>query len=416
MLILYRIFTFSIYYITWPFTFIRHLSKSIKWSNRLGYFEIPEELKKSPVIWLHASSMGEVNVLSILKNHIEIIDKTISIFITVMTETGYNRAGKLLDNSNQVGYLPLDYSSAIRRFMKTVNIRAAVFIETEIWPNIIHELGKKDIPIFLANGRLSEKSCRRYIHFKKALSRLFKNYRRIIVQSEIDRDRFLKIGAPDSKIDVIGSLKFDAPMNLLSENKKIEIKRSLPFKSEDKILIAGSTRKGENEIILRLYKKLHDSIANVNLILVPRHLERVSDIAALAQNMEMQYCLYSELKDNPTLCRVLIVDKIGILNELYAISDIAFVGGTLADIGGHNILEPVWAGIPVVYGPSIHNVKDSSEYIMENKFGEMVQNENILYERIEKYFKGKITYNKKGSELSDTSRAARTAKIILDSI
>ena len=416
MLIFYRIFTFIVYYVTWPFTFGRHLSKSIKWSNRLGYFKITEETAKTPVIWMHASSMGEVSVLSILKSHIEKIDGSVSVFITVMTETGYNRAKKMFANSGSVGYLPLDYRSAIRRFLNKVNIRAAVFIETEIWPNIIHELGRKNIPIFLANGRLSEKSCRRYVHFRKALSRLLGNYHRLMVQSEADRDRFLDIGAPADKVEVIGSLKFDAPMNRLPENRKNQIKNSLPFQPEDKILIAGSTRKGENEIILKLYKRLLDGIENIKLILVPRHPERVGEVTALTKDMNIPYCLYSELKDAPASCHVLIVDKMGILNDLYALSDIAFVGGTLADIGGHNILEPVWAGIPVIYGPSIYNVRDSSEFIMENNFGEMVPDENILYDRIEKYFKGTITYNKKSAELSDSSRASRTARIILDNI
>lgn len=416
MLTLYRILTFVVYYITLPYTYIKHISKSQKWSNRLGFFAIPEVLREKQVIWFHASSMGEVKVLGILKDHLKRIDSSTPVFVTVMTESGYGRATELLNDRHRIGYLPLDYPSAIRRFMRTVNIRAAVFIETEIWPNIIHELGKKGTPLFLANGRLSEKSSRRYIHFRKALSRLFKYYRRFMVQSEIDRNRFLEIGAPGDRIDVIGSLKFDAPMNLMPDEKKAELRNSLPFEPGNKIFIAGSIRKGEDKIILELYRKLSRVISNISLILVPRHLERINELEATVRDMDLSCCRHSQLKEDHESCRVLIVDRMGILNELYAISDIAFVGGTLVDIGGHNILEPVWAGIPVLYGPSIENVRDSSEYIIENRFGEMVSDEEMLCRKLTGFFKGELIYNQRNPEDIKTSRAARTAGIILDNI
>ena len=416
MLILYRIFTFFVYYISWPFTFVLTLSGSTKWKNRLGSLHNTDKGNNGKTIWLHASSMGEVKVLEILKNRLEKADESISIFITVMTEAGYQSACQLAADKNQVAYLPLDFSSAINRFLNRTKPRTAVFIETEIWPNMIDKLGKRNIPIFLANGRLSEKSCHSYIRFKKPLGRLFENYRRLMVQSENDKKRYIKIGAPEDRIEVLGNLKFDATADIISDDQKEQLKKRLPFKKEAKLFIAGSTRKEENEIILRIFKKLTEKFSELNFIHVPRHLEKINEIQKLAEKYEISYCLYSESDNSTQNVSAVVVDKMGLLNQLYAISDIAFVGGTLADIGGQNILEPVWAGIPVLYGLSIFNVRDSSDYILENQLGAMVKDENELYDKLCLYFNNELAFKRKGEISSEKSRADKTAQIILENM
>ncbi|RKX20179.1 MAG: hypothetical protein DRP51_06150 [Candidatus Zixiibacteriota bacterium] len=416
MLTLYRIFTFLIYYIAWPFLFAAGMAGSIKWKNRLGYLQVPDKTGEEKTIWLHASSIGEVKVLAILKDHLEKADSDISVFITVMTEAGYQSAGRLVINRNRVAYLPLDYRSAINRFISSIRPRAAVFIETEIWPNIIDNLGKKNIPIFLANGRLSEKSCNNYVRFRKTLGRLFENYRRLMVQSETDKKRYIKIGAPEERIEVIGNLKFDAAAETVSADEKEQLKKGLPFEKEARLFIAGSTRREENEIILRTYKKLTKKYPGLNLILVPRHLEKISEIERLAGKYGISYCLYSECGLSTQEVSAVVVDKIGLLNRLYSISDIAFVGGTLADIGGQNILEPVWAGIPVLYGPSIFNVRDSSQYILENRLGAMVKDENELYDKLHLFFSNELVFKRKDETSTDKSRAGKTAQTIFENI
>ncbi len=416
MLILYRIVTFLIYYLSSPFTFALALSGSTKWKNRLGYLPDFKKPDNGKTIWLHASSMGEVKVLAILKEYLEKSDKSISIFITVMTETGYQSALKLVENKNQVAFFPLDCSSSVNRFLNKIKPAASVFIETEIWPNMIDRLGKNSIPIFLANGRLSEKSCRSYVRFKKPLSRLFENYKRLMVQSEDDKNRYIKIGAPENKIEIIGNLKFDAPVNAVSANQKEELRKKLPFDKDAKLFIAGSTRKEENDIILRIFKKLTEKYSDLNLIIVPRHPEKINEAEKLATKYELLYCLFSECMKSREIVSVVIIDEMGLLNQLYAISDIAFVGGTLADIGGQNILEPVWAGIPVLYGPSIYSVRDSSEYILENQFGAMVKDEDDLFDKLSLFFSNEFTFKRKDATLSEKSRANKTARTILESL
>jgi 3-deoxy-D-manno-octulosonic-acid transferase len=389
---------------------------STKWKNRLGYAPRFDRKDVNKNIWLHASSMGEVKVLGILKEYLEKTDNSLSIFITVMTEAGYQSARQYITSRNQLAYLPFDSPPAVNRFLKRMKPHAAVFIETEIWPNILSKLGKMNIPIFLANGRLSEKSCNSYIYFRRPLTQLFKNYKCLMVQSENNKRRYIKIGAEADKIEVIGNLKFDAPANIISHEQREKIKEGFPFSEEARIFIAGSTRKNENEIILRVYKQLNEKFPDLKLILVPRHLEKVHETEKLAIKYEIPYCLYTMGNDSGQELSAVVIDKMGLLNQLYSISDIAFVGGTLADIGGQNILEPVWAGIPVLYGPSIYNVKDSSEYILENRFGAMVQDANELHDKLVLFFKGELTYNRKKETLPENSRAEKTARIILENI
>lgn len=401
-----------LYYISLPVIFPAYLAGSLKWGHRLGYGYKPCD-RQGCQLWLHASSMGEVKVMGILIGQLRKIDPNLSLYITVMTDTGYQSALDLVSKNTAVGYIPLDSRPAINRFLKTVNPARAAFIETEIWPNIITALGHRRIPVFLANGRLSEKAAGRYRLVRSGLGRVFEQYTAMMVQSEEDRERFISVGARLDGIDVLGNLKFDAPMTRLSDERIRELKNSLPFGVKAKLFIAGSTRGGENEIIINVFKKLAGEFPDVRLILVPRHLERVGSIRLLCDTAQVKYRLFSQegiTKDDPM---ILVVDSMGVLNDLYSVSDIAFVGGTLVDIGGQNILEPVWAGIPVLYGPSIFNVRDSSAYITGGRFGKMVTDGDDLYRHLVGYFRGELTFRTKNRNEDENSRAFQTARKIL---
>ncbi len=357
--------------------------------------------------------MGEVKVLSILAGQLYTLDKNIEFCVTVMTETGLKSAQGLTGPVTGVGFMPLDYGSSIRRFLDRINPAATIFIETEIWPNMIIHLGRRGIPIFLANGRLSERASSRYRRARSGLVKIFPHYTRLMVQSEDDKERYIKIGADRKNIEVMGSLKFDAPLIVMPNSERETLRNSFPFEHNCRILTAGSTREGENEIILRVFKKLSAEFPDLRLILVPRHLDRLDEICLLASGLDISCTLYSKASENPNV-QMAVVDRMGILNNIYFISDIAFVGGTLVEIGGHNILEPVWAGTPVLYGPSIHNVRDSSEYIIENGFGEMVKDESDILGKLALFFRGEIRYNRKESISGEKSRAYRTARVILN--
>jgi 3-deoxy-D-manno-octulosonic-acid transferase len=413
MLTFYRMITALVYWLLWPYAMIRRFGGSRNWRDRLGY-QRPEKPPATYDIWMHASSIGEVRVLSILLNSLMKFNNDISVYITVMTETGLALAQEVSGTSGAVGYLPLDYGPAVTRFLHRIRPRVAVILETEIWPNLIMELHKLHIPLFLANGRLSGKTCRRYRFFKSGMRRIMSYYAAIMVQTDVDKDRFISIGAPEDRIEVVGSLKFDAPSEQISQDQKKSFLDSLPFKEHSRIFTAGSTRNGENEMVLGVFKNLLKDTPGLKLILAPRHLERLGEICRLTERFGFGYRLYSETAAPPDDLDVVIVDRMGILNGLYAISDVAFVGGTLVNVGGHNILEPVWAGCPALYGPSIFNIQDSSDYIIEENFGAMVLDEADLYRKLALFFAGRLSFRTRKPGLFQPLRADRAAQLILD--
>ncbi len=413
MLTLYKAFTFLVHYITLPYTALAALFGSRKWRNRLGFHKIRRVDKSAPVVWLHASSMGEVNVLATLAAQIKSLAPLSDIYVTVMTVTGLERAEKSINDAIGIGYLSLDYRAPIERFLCLVKPSVAVFIETEIWPNHICLLGERKIPVVLANGRLSEKAHRRYLRVKSGMRQVLSNYAEMDLQTDADATRFVEIGADPDKIEVLGSLKFDTPTRNLPESERKALREQLPFSAGARIFIAGSTRNGENEVIFDVYQKLKQEFPELKLLLVPRHLDKIPQIVVSAESRGLRYLLHSKVAPESSPVDAVIVDKMGILNDLYQICDIAFVGGTLSDIGGHNILEPVWAGIPVLYGPSLFNVGDSSRYILENGFGEMIKDGEELRERLRAFLSGEKAYRRRNELTQESSRAYRTARKIV---
>ncbi len=419
MIILYRIFTFFIYYLTLPYTMLMILFGSRKWANRLGHLHgHPHEPVKKVDIWLHASSVGEVNVLKVLIDHLKKINPRISIYVTTMTETGYSRAFELFGGI-ATGFMPLDYGVPVRRFLHTIHPRAAVMIETEIWPNVIMELSRMEIPLFLANGRLSKKAFGRYKFASSAMKRLFGKYKTLMVQSEDDKKRFKELGTDDNSICNFGNLKFDAPAKMLSEKQKAEKRSGLPFHDDNIIFIAGSVRNDEFSKILSVIERLKQAHENIKTIIAPRYPEKTGDLCRALHEKKLRFKLFNpddNIKEPSPPYDVYIINAMGVLNDMYAISDIAFVGGTLDDTGGHNILEPVWAGIPVLFGLSIDNVKPAAKYIEENNFGLMINDESELIDKLSKFCKGDLSFEKKTDDKTKDSGAMKTAKMILDNI
>jgi 3-deoxy-D-manno-octulosonic-acid transferase len=357
--------------------------------------------------------MGEVSVMAVLVDHIRRQNEKTRFYVTVMTETGFNRARDLLGGDIPVSFFPFDYRSPIKRFLKRVRPDAAVFIETEIWPNWIKKLHRSDIPIVLANGRLSEKSARRYARFGESMRKLMSCYNRIIVQSGENRARFMSIGADESRITIAGSLKFDAPVRDLADDDRRSLRHRLPFDTNARIWICGSSRNGEHGQLLDVYSNLARKHPLLKMILVPRHLEKIDDIIGMINDRNLKFLRYTEMEKNAVDADILLVDQIGCLNDLYPVSDIAFVGGTLVEIGGHNLLEPVWAGVPVLFGPHLDNVKDSAEYITKEGFGQKVEDKHHLETTLDSFLSGRLEFARKTDVADGSSGASGTARIII---
>ena len=337
------------------------------------------DLKKEDYIWIHCSSVGEVNLSEDLVNKFYSISRK-NILISVFTDTGYENAVKKYSAKNKIKviYFPIDDKDKIQEILKKINLQLLVLVETELWPNLINEVNKNKSRIVIVNGRISDRSYPRYKKMKFLLKSMLGKIDYFYMQSEIDKNRIIDLGASNEKVENIGNLKFSISLEKYSDEEKKEYKEFLNI-LDRKIFVAGSTRTGENEIILNVFEKLKNTV----LIIVPRHLENVGKIINLIDKSNLSFIKYSEIeKGNTNKKDIIVVDKMGVLRKLYSISDIAFVGGTLVNIGGHNLLEPLFYRKKPIFGKYTQNVTDISKEILKRNIGFQVQNESEFLEAI----------------------------------
>ena len=226
-------------------------------------------------------------------------------------------------------------------------------------------------------------------------------------------EHLVQLGVDPAKGMVAGDMKFDAPLLERTKQKMTEIRQRCGVADDAFILVAGSTRPGEEAIIANSFIELRNDHPNLTMVIAPRHIERIDEIKALLEGKGIDF---ADFDDNQAKQRVVLVNRVGILNDLYLGANVSFVGGTLVDIGGHNVLEPVWAGSPVLFGPSVFNVKESVDYIMKNNFGAMVQSEEELVSLLKKMLSGDILYATKQSRDLDSSPTAAIGDYILEKL
>jgi len=333
------------------------------------------DIKDKPnTIWIHCASVGEVNLAEPIIN--KFIDETSNlILLTMMTDTGRATAEKKYSTNKRVKLLffPIDDYFAIKKILNKITLKKLILIETEIWPNLIRMCAKKS-KVAMINGRISDRSINSYKKAKFLLKQLFKNIDVFIMQTAQDKDRIISLGARANKVFNFGNLKFNIELPTYKKSELEELKTKLEVGNR-KIFVAGSTRGGEEEHILKAFDKLKNTL----LILVPRHIERTDDICERLLEGKYKYSKWTELEEkSPLESSVIIVDKIGELRKLYAICDNAFVGGTLVDIGGHSLLEPLFYRKIPIFGPYIQNVREIAKEIIARKIGIQVQNTEEL--------------------------------------
>lgn len=337
------------------------------------------KLKDEEYIWVHCSSVGEINLSEVLIKKL-LKNRKERILITLFTDTGIAVAKDKFKKEDRVDifYFPLDDKKDIKKILSKIKLNYLILIETEIWPNLI-ELSSKVAKVVMVNGRISDKSFKRYLKVRFLLKDIFKNISAFYMQSSIDSERIIELGADAKKVETMGNLKFDIEFQKYSEEEKKELKEFLNIENK-KVFTAGSSRTGEYEILIKVFSKLKDT----KLILVPRHIERTPEIEKLVKDFGYNCIKYSEIKEkNQEKTDILIVDTIGMLRKIYSISDIAFVGGTLVNIGGHSLLEPLFYKKTPIFGPYLQNVKEISKDILANNLGHKVKNEEEFLNAIE---------------------------------
>lgn len=314
-------------------------------------------------IWVHAVSVGEVQASAALVRALRIRYAHLPLVLTTVTPTGAQRAGALFGNDVHVRYVPYDLPGCVRRFFDRVRPRLAVILETELWPNLYHECGQRGVPLVLASARISPRSLGRYRRlvglFRKTLSHGIV----IAAQSASDARRFESIGANPARTHVTGNIKFDfeLPGELRGQGRELRAR----YARERPVWIAGSTHAGEEEIVLDAHQRVRHRHADALLVLVPRHRDRFEEVGALLRRRGIPFVTRGSHAAARPETQVLLLDTLGELQTFYAAADIAFVGGSLVAVGGHNLLEPAALELPILIGPYNFNSEDIAQLLLE---------------------------------------------------
>ncbi|MBI4652197.1 3-deoxy-D-manno-octulosonic acid transferase [Candidatus Desantisbacteria bacterium] len=364
---------------------------------RLGNYPLKwkEMVKGRNVIWIHAASLGEINSIKKIITELKKKYREYIFVISTLTEAGYNKAYQEYGSSNLVIYAPLDIFFIVQKSLSFFNPKILLIAETELWPEIIVEAHKKNIKICLINGRITDKSVKHYLLLKKFFNHILLSIDRFCVQSNQDKNNFLKLGADKEKIAVCGQTKFDIEIDIPIAERQM-ITHQLGLESSYFLLTAGSTRPGEEEILIDVFTEIKN-IKTCKLILVPRHLARIPEIVRLVEQKGISYKKLSEIESQTSkdyIADIFIVDFMGKLLSYYAIADVAFVGGTLMDFGGHNLIEPALLSQPVIFGPYIINTKEAADILIESGGGKCVKDKlslkKVLLEYMENSEKKKL--------------------------
>lgn len=347
---------------------------------------IPESgfSQEDNVIMFHGVSVGEAVALENLVKTARKNFPDSKIVMTTGTYTGQEIAKKKLgETCDLITYFPADFPCVIKKFLDKINPKMVFIAETEIWPNFAMECKKRGIKLYIINGRISDSTFKSYNALKRIFKYFLSFYSGIFTQSYDDNNKFLKLGANPETTKVMNNLKFDI--------KKPEL---LNFdKKGARVLLAGSTHSGEDEIVLRVFKKLKETNHDVKLILAPRHLTRVEEVKDLVENFEFNYAQRSQGKSDLDDCDILILDTLGELGKFYAFSDVSFIGGSFNKTGGHNPLESIVFEKPVISGPSIHNFKDIYSIIKKAEAGYVVNSDEDFFNIANRLFSNEEFYN-----------------------
>lgn len=353
-------------YLIQPLVWIRLLWRSHKapayrkrWFERYGFCK--NKVKANGIL-VHAVSVGETIAAVPLIRALQRRYPALPITVTTMTPTGSERVKSLLKDSVSHVYLPYDLPCAIKRFLKITQPKLVIIMETELWPNFISQCHKNAIPLIIANARLSERSANRYSKLGTTINRLLAKISMVAAQNKQDGERFTALGLPCDHLTVTGSIKFDINLTTEQQQKIANLKQQ--WQLNRPVFIAASTHDGEDEIILKAFKQLLLQHPDLLLILVPRHPERFKTVEKLIKNNEFNYITRSSNQIPTDQTQVVLGDTMGELLELYSMADIAFVGGSLVDHGGHNPLEPALHHIPIISGQYFFNFKIICEQLI----------------------------------------------------
>jgi 3-deoxy-D-manno-octulosonic-acid transferase len=376
-------------YLLIPFILARLLWRSIKapeyrqrWFERFAFYR---NQTIQNVVWFHAVSVGEAEALFPLLQRYQHQYPDRPILVTTMTPTGSARVKTVMKDTVSHVYLPYDLPDAIGRFMKAFTPVMAVIMETEIWPNLFAHCSKQQIPLYIINARLTEKSVQGYKKFPDLIRYSLARVNGIAAQTRDDAKRFIDIGAPTSIVKTYGNLKFDIEISSDIIESGQQIKQEL-FNSRFVWLVA-STHNNEELLFLNLYKKIKQKIPELLMVLVPRHPERFDSVEKLCVEQQLDVIRRTSKQACTANSDIYLGDTMGELKILYAAADVAFVGGSMVPAGGHNVLEPAAIGVPILFGPFMENFNEIAEKITDQESAIQCRNAEEVFETICKLYR-----------------------------
>ncbi|ALG69428.2 lipid IV(A) 3-deoxy-D-manno-octulosonic acid transferase [Beggiatoa leptomitoformis] len=357
-----RLFYTGLLYLLIPFLFLRLIWRGFyaraywqRWGERFGFFHpLPKQEK---ILWIHAVSFGEVQAAIPLIKLLQVDYPHLPLLVTTMTPTGSQRVRDAFGNTVYHLYLPYDLPDALYRFFQRIGRPCLlILIETELWINALEACYQRKIPVLLVNARLSARSAKGYQYIRALICPVVQRLTLIAAQTTEDAERFMRLGANATQLQVTGSIKFDLhlPEQLTEQANLLRAQ----WGDARPIWIAASTHAGEESLLLTVLKQVRTSLPNVLLILVPRHPERFNNVAQYCEQQGFSVCRRSQKNHGNLTTDIYLGDTMGELLLLYACADISVVGGSFVPVGGHNPLEPAALGLPIIFGEYVFNFAD----------------------------------------------------------
>lgn len=379
--------------------YMRVVHKKYKQSlNKRFGREFPEIIKgKRYLIWIHAVSVGEIKAIASLAKLLKQEFGNPLLVISTGTETGQAEARRAIPYADYHVYLPLDVSWIIKRIVKKTAPDLVILSESDFWFNFLRTSKKMGAKTVLVNGKISETSLHRYLWIPFFTRALFSAIDKYCVQNQAYSLRFEQLGIPNNKISITGNMKFDDTFPHLAEEECEKWKKQLGIKPGDQILVCGSTHDPEEALVLDILQSLWKRHPNIKALLVPRHPERFNEVASLLQKQGISWQRFTHINGNNQQSQVILIDAMGLLRQCYQVADIALVGGSFTNrVGGHNIIEPSFYGVPVLFGPYMHSQPELVELVTQYGSGLQVRKEN-LEENLENLFQNPVKRTELGN-------------------
>ena len=355
----------------------------------LGFFpeDALEKVAKKNCIWVHAASVGEIVAASPLIKEFRNEFPKSPILVSVVTTSGYEMANRIIKDADSIIYFPLDLPFLAARVVRRVTPRVFMPVETELWPNFLRECRRMRIPVMMINGRISDKSVKRYRYLYSLKDEMIGTIQKFAMQSPIDAEYIIRLGADPNLVIVTGNTKYDQTYTDVGAEEKTQLLKEMGLTQNDGIFLAGSTHRGEEDYVLHAFRGIREKLPNAKLVIAPRELLRTREVLMICRRAGFSVARRTELLEHPSEGHdIVVLDTIGELGKVYSIGDVIYVGGSLIAHGGHNILEPAAHGKAIIVGYNMVNFKEIHSLFTKRNAVVTVQNQDELQEAAVRLF------------------------------